>query len=430
MLSKSNLLPLKPAPSVALILATVLLPFALGHFVSYLFRTVNAVVYADLARDMALGANSLGLLTGAYFFAFAAMQLPVGIALDRFGPRKVQIPLMVVAALGAVWFAHANSLSDLVLARGLIGLGVAGSLMAAIKACSIWLPPERLPMATSLLLSVGGLGAMASTSPMQMVLTHTDWRGAFIGLAVTTLVVGSIIWGVVPEHTKKQPQTSMKDMVRAVGQLYSSSSFWRLALYSLLAHATYMAVQGLWLGPWLRDVGGLSRTQTSHVLFVASFAMVLGSLTFGWLTDRLRVYGVKPIMVCGTGIAIFLMLQGLMLVPFALPPFWVAVGFSFFGTAATMNYAIVAQSVPAHLTGRVSTSFNLLVFLLAFVVQWGIGGLINLWIPVDGVYPVKAYQLTLAINLALQIPGLLLWISLRPWRLVESVANFALPASK
>jgi predicted MFS family arabinose efflux permease len=227
-----------------------LLPFASAHFVSYLFRTINAVVYVDLARDMALGAKSLGFLTSAYFFAVAAMQLPIGIALDRFGPRKVQIPLMALAACGAWWFAHASSLSDLVLARGVIGLGVAGSLMAAIKAFSIWLPPERLPMATALLLSVGGLGAMTSTSPMQMVLSHTDWRHAFMGLAIVTLGVCFVIFTVVPERPQKQPPARLSDMVRAFGELYASGSFWRLVLYSLWAHATYMAIQGLWMGPW------------------------------------------------------------------------------------------------------------------------------------------------------------------------------------
>jgi MFS family permease len=160
----------------------------------------------------------------------------------------------------------------------------------------------------------------------------------------------------------------------------------------------------------------LSRIEVSNTLFFSAAAMVVGSLTFGWLIDRLRLYGIKPIMVCGTGIAIFLVFQGLMLAPLFINPFWVAIGFSFFGTAATMNYAIVAQSVPTHLTGRVSTSFNLLVFLLAFAVQWGLGEWVNLWTQDHGAYPNAAYQTAPGIiNLALQIPGFLIWLGLRPW---------------
>ena len=153
-------------------LASVLLPFALAHFMSYMYRSVNSVVYPDLVRDIGLSANTLGLLTGVYFIAFAAAQLPVGMALDRFGPRKVQVPMLALAALGGWMFAQAQSLEGLLLARGLIGLGVAASLMSAIKASSLWLPPERLPMSTAVLLSVGGLGAMVSTAPLQQLHTH------------------------------------------------------------------------------------------------------------------------------------------------------------------------------------------------------------------------------------------------------------------
>ncbi|GAB3377255.1 MFS transporter [Azotobacter armeniacus] len=397
------------------LLATVLLPFALAHFASYLYRTVNAVVYPDLARDLGLAANSLGLLTSAYFLTFAIAQLPLGVALDRFGPRKVQVPMLMVAAAGALLFAHAHSLGELAIARGLIGFGVAGSLMAAIKACSLWLPSERLPLSTAVLLSVGGMGAMASTTPMQIALNHTDWREAFLFLGLSTLLVSVLIFTVVPEHPQKQ-KTRLTDMARAVGQLYSAWSFWRLALYTLFAHATYMAVQGLWMGPWLRDVGHLSRPEIANVLFSGTVAMVAGSLAFGWITDALRKYGFQPVFVCGTGVCIFLLFQGLMISGVPVNPLLVVIGFSLFGTATTMNYAIVAQSVPSHLTGRVSTSFNLLVFLLAFAVQWGLGSIINQWTSSNGMYPEEAYRIALGINLLLQIPGILLWISFRPWQ--------------
>jgi len=407
------------APGLASLALKVFLPFALAHFVSYLYRTINAVVYPDLARDLHLAADSLGLLTGAYFFTFAAAQLPIGVALDRYGPRKVQIPLLMVAAAGALLFAHSRSLLELTIARGLIGLGVAGSLMAAIKANSLWLAPERLPISTAVLLSVGGMGAMASTAPMQALLAYTDWRGAFFGLATGTLLVSLLLFAVVPEHPRKQ-ETRLADMARAVRQLYGAWSFWRLALYSLFAHATYMAVQGLWMGPWLRDVAHLDRAGVARVLFVGTVAMVLGALGFGWLTDRLRRFGFQPILLCGSGIACFLVFQALMVAGWDGPPLLIAFGFGFFGTATTMNYAIVAQSVPSHLTGRVSTAFNLLVFLLAFLVQWGLGSVINLWGAQNGAYPEAAYRWALGVNLALQVPGLVLWLSFKPWRRLGS----------
>jgi predicted MFS family arabinose efflux permease len=415
------------------VLLSVLLPFALAHFVSYLYRNVNTVVYPDLVRDIGLDANTLGLLTGAYFIAFALAQLPVGMALDRFGPRRVQMPMLAVAALGGVLFAQAQTLEGLLAARALIGLGVSASLMSSIKASSLWLPPERLPMSTAVLLAVGGLGAMAATAPMQWATDAVGWRMAFWGIATCAAAVALLIFARVPEHPThqahhpaRQPAIGLAAMVTSVGQLYAQPLFWRTALCTLFSNGAYMAVQGLWMGPWLRDVGQLPRAEVAQVLFWSTAATVAGSLSFGALTDWLARHRVRPITVCGGGLAVFLLCQLLMLWPTSLPfhaPFWVlAVAFSFFGTAGAMNYAILAQGMPAALTGRVSTSFNLLIFLAAFGLQWGLGAVINLWPSANGGYPEAAYQTALAVCLAVQVPGLLLWLGFKPWQRAPAAA--------
>lgn len=415
------------------VLLSVLLPFALAHFVSYLYRNVNTVFYPDLVRDIGLDANTLGLLTGAYFIAFALAQLPVGMALDRFGPRRVQMPMLAVAALGGVLFAQAQTLEGLLAARALIGLGVSASLMSSIKASALWLPPERLPMSTAVLLAVGGLGAMAATAPMQWATDAVGWRMAFWGIAACAAAVGLLIFARVPEHPThqahhpaSQPALGLTAMVTSVGQLYAQPLFWRTALCTLFSNGAYMAVQGLWMGPWLRDVGNLPRAEVAQVLFWSTAAMVAGSLSFGALTDWLARHRVRPITVCGGGLAVFLLCQLLMLWPTSLPfqaPFWVlAVAFSFFGTAGAMNYAILAQGMPAALTGRVSTSFNLLIFLAAFGLQWGLGAVINLWPSANGGYPEAAYQTALAVCLAVQVPGLLLWLGFKPWQRAPAAA--------
>jgi len=172
-------------------------------------------------------------------------------ALDRFGPRKVQVPMLMIATVGAALFAYAHSLTELIIARSLIGFGVAGSLMAAIKASSLWLPQDRLPLSTAVLLSVGGLGAMASTAPMHAVLQLTDWRGAFIGLGAGTLAVSLLIFAVVPEHPKKQ-ETRFLEMAAAVKQIYSAWSFWRLGLYSIFA-CCWRARWPWWQARWALD---------------------------------------------------------------------------------------------------------------------------------------------------------------------------------
>lgn len=403
--------------SVGMLFLTIFIPFGMGHFISYLYRTINAVIYNDLASDLHLPAESLGLLTGVYFLTFAAAQLPLGVMLDRYGPRSVQSPMLLIAAAGSVIFALSHTEIGLLIGRGLIGLGVAGSLMSAIKACSIWLPVERLPLSTACLLSVGGLGAMASTSPLHAVLSWISWREAFLILAGLTVLVSAVIhFSVRGPFTPKN--TRFSDLCCEVGRLYRSWTFWRLGLYSVFAHATYMAILALWMGPWLHDVAGLSSAQMATALMAGTVAMVAGSLFFGWLTDYLRRYGVQPIMVCGGGVTFFVLLQVLMICEVPVSPLVITMGFSFFGTATTMNYAIVVQSVEPGLAGRVSASFNLLVFVLAFIVQWLMGGVISLWGSTDGHYPAVAYQWSLGLLIALQVPGLLLWLSFRPWKRV------------
>lgn len=409
----------QPKKHIDLILR-VLLPFALAHLLSYLYRTINAVVYPDLSKELGLAANDIGLLTSAYLLMFAVAQLPIGVALDRFGPRKVQTPLLFIAAIGAILFSFSHTLGELAVARGLIGLGVAASLMAAIKGTSLWFSHERLPLITSLILSVGGIGAMLSTAPMHALMHYISWREAFLGLGIATLFVSGLIFFIVPEKPKASPSTAKKikfrQIIQEVKQLYSAWSFWRVALYSIFANAAFMSVTGLWMGPWLKDVAHLNSTQASFVLFMSMLAMFSGSLFFGSIINHMQKKGFKPIFICGTGIWLFVIIQLLMMSGLNLNPFVIAMGFAFFGTATTMNYAIVAQSVPKHLTGRVTTSFNLLIFLIAFVMQWGQGQIINHWQATNGIYPEIAYQYAIGITIALQLPGLLLWLSLKPWK--------------
>ncbi|RMV63306.1 MFS transporter [Pseudomonas coronafaciens] len=401
---------------------TIFIPFGLGHFVSYLFRTVNALIYVDLERELNLPVSSLGLLTGVYFLTFAAAQIPLGVMLDRYGPRSVQAPMLLFAVLGSLIFSFSHTELGLIIGRGLIGLGVAGSLMSAIKACAIGLPVERLPLSTACLLSVGGLGAMASTTPLHELLKWITWREAFLILALLTLFVCVVIHLSVP-RTYKPKNTTLAEMSKAVGTLYSSWVFWRLALYSVFAHAIYMSVLSLWMGPWLRDVAHLSELSMANTLLWGTVAMVAGSLAFGSITDYLRRFGVQPIMVCGAGVSIFIVFQSLMISGLPVSPLLITMGFSFFGTSTTMNYAIVAQSVSPELAGRVSSSFNLVVFVLAFVLQWLMGGILNLWPATGQGHPVEAYQWSLGVMIALQVPGVLLWLSFKPWELKTATAR-------
>ena len=166
------------------LLLTALLPFGFGYFLSYLFRAVNAVVAPDLVRDLQLDAGQLGFLTAAYLLGFSLFQLPLGILLDRFGPRRVQAGLLTVAAIGALLFSKGQGTITLTIARAMIGLGFAGGLMSSLKAVVVWVPEHRRALASASVMSLGALGLMVSTAPMQWAVAQIGWRAVFVGLSL------------------------------------------------------------------------------------------------------------------------------------------------------------------------------------------------------------------------------------------------------
>jgi MFS family permease len=385
-------------------LLRVFLPFALGYFLSYLYRTVNAVIAPDLVNDLGLAPVDLGLLTSAYFLSFAAFQLPLGLLLDRFGPRRVEAGLLLFAALGAVLFGRAETLGGLLLGRALIGLGVSACLMAAFKAFVIWVPAERLPMANGVQMVSGGLGALMATVPVEAALQVTDWRMVFIGLGLLTLLAAAAVFFIVPEQPAVPSGESPRQQLRGIADIFASRFFWRLAPWAIISQATYLAVLGLWSGPWLRDVAGYDRDAVANSLFLIALAMIVGYFSFGALAERLSRRGIKPLTVAVRGMSAFILVQGLLLVarPPLTIPLWLL--FSGFGTAGILPYAVLAQHFPARLSGRATTALNLLVFVAAFVAQWGIGAIIGIWpeTPAGG-YDPAGYRAAFGLLVVLQV---------------------------
>ena len=385
-------------------LLRVFLPFALGYFLSYLFRTINAVIAPDLVRDIGLDPASLGLLTSVYLLAFGAFQLPLGLLLDRFGPRRVEAALLTIAAAGAFLFSQATSFTGLLVGRALIGLGVSACLMAAFKAFSLWFEPRRLPFANGVQMVSGGLGALAATRPVEAALQITDWRGVFLFIAGLTLVAAIVIFFVVPERNSSQPGEPFNDQLRGIGTVLRSRYFWRIAPWAFTAQAAYLSIYGLWSGPWLRDVAGFERDAVANTLLAISVAMICGYFAFGALAERLSRRGLTPLTTAATGLFLFLAAQSLLLLPFSDLALLRWLLFGFFGTAAILPYAILSQHFPPNLTGRANTALNLLVFFAAFSAQWGIGVIIDFWPTTEtGGYAVAGYRAGFGTTIILQI---------------------------
>ena len=395
-----------------MLFARIYLPLALGYAISYFYRNANAIIEVDLVRDLGLGPADLGLLTSVYFISFAAFQLPLGVLLDRYGPRRTESILLLFAALGSILFAQAESLSGLIVGRLLIGLGVSACLMAAFKSYVLWFSSQRLAMINGLQMVAGGLGALLATIPLQNALSYTDWRGVFTGLAIITVFASVSLWMFLPENQRTDDKLpSLKLHLKEIGQILRSRIFWGIAPLAAISSGANMAIHGLWMKPWLRDVTGLSADNAAQLLFAMTLTFIGGFLTLGIIAERLsQLFDVHLMSISVFGMTIFLFIQGTMIYGGIGSPLILVILLGFFGTASVLVYAGYAKIFPKNLSGRVSTFLNLLVFIGAFILQWGIGAIIELWPPTDNGYDPESYQSAFGFLVILQAAGLMWYL--------------------
>ena len=392
---------------MARVVLTVLAPFAAGYFLSYLFRSVNAVVGPRLVADIGLSATGLGLLTSAYLLAFALFQLPLGLLLDRFGPRRVQAGLLATAALGALLFAIGRDLPTLTIARALIGLGFAGGLMSGFKAVVLWLPEPRRALANAGVMSFGALGTLVATVPTELAVEAAGWRTVFAGLAAITLAVAALILTVVPERGAAGRIKGLRLQLAGLLRIGRDPVFWRLAPLMATTAGTHIAIQTLWAGPWLRDVAGLDRIGVANQLMAMAAGFLVGILSIGAVADRLGRRGVDLLTVM-LGFLAFFFLAELAIVlqwtRFSLPV-WTLFGMT--GQAAILGYPWLASHYGAALSGRANTAINLVTFLAAFGAQYAIGALIDLFPTTAAAgYSARGYQVGFGAFFALQLLAL------------------------
>lgn len=381
----------------------VFLPFVAGYYIAYLFRTINAVLASPLAAEFGLGADDLGLLTSVYFLTFAAAQIPIGILLDRYGPRRIQSALLLVAAGGSALFAVSEHFWLLLVARALIGLGVAAALTAGLKALVLWFPGDRVPLLNGLMVMLGALGAVTATLPADFLLAWIGWRELFGLFAALTFACAVMIYLVVPEAAPAESRT-VKVGLR---QLYADPRFWRVAPLSAACIGTAWSLQGLWAAQWLRDVEGLDRAGVVQHLLAMAIALSLGAILLGVAADRLRRRGVGPEVLLGFVAAVFIAAQFVLILRLPIPSYlqWAVV--AAVGAATVLSFAILAEYFPKELAGRANGALNLFHIAAAFAVQYVTGVVIQQWASEAGHYPEIAYQTAFALNLVLQIAA---WI--------------------
>lgn len=384
----------------------VFLPFAAGYFLSFFFRNVNAVISKDLAREFALTPSDLGFLTSMYLLAFAAFQLPLGVLLDRYGPRRVVAALLCVAASGALIFALARDFTMLSVGRALIGLGVSAGLMGAIKAFTLWFPLSRLATLNGFYLAAGGIGGLSATAPAEALIGPFGWRALFYVLTALSAAAAALVLFIVPEKKLPGEGQTLGRQIAGIGRVFSSLAFWRIALAFVVCHSGYLALQGLWLGPWLYDVAGQPREAVGNYLFATAAAYTVGSVFFGVTSDRLAHSGISRMTMLKLGLGVSLALFALIAAGVQTGLTAILVAYGFTSISAALAYPLLTALFPPEMTGRASTASNMLMFACSFVFQWGIGAVLKLYPVADGRYSPAGYGMALFLLAALQVAAL------------------------
>ena len=253
---------------------------------------VNAVLAPTLAAEFGLSAGGLGLLSSMYFLSFAVCQLPVGVAMDRFGPRRVNAALLLVAAAGGAWFAYAESAAAAIAARAVIGVGVSACLMASLTAFVLWYPPGRLSTMNAIAFSAGALGAMTTTVPLELLLRVWHWRQAFMLIVGATVAVSLVLWLWVPDRSARpRSEATRADRPGPGHAACAMPPSCRLALCLGASQFAAVALQTLWIATWLRDVAGYAPAEVARGLLAVNASMIAGYLVFGRAADRLHRRG-------------------------------------------------------------------------------------------------------------------------------------------
>lgn len=375
------------------IVATLATAYVASHF----FRAANVTIGLDLMRDLHIGPEALGALTGAFFFGFSAMQIPCGFFFDRYGPRRTVSGMLLLAVIGATLFTLAPNWELLLAGRALMGAGFGVMLIGTMVVISRWFPPDRFSTLSGVVLSIGLMGNLLATTPLAWGTELIGWRGVFAIVVVFSAIAALAVWLIVRDAPPGHPFLERKaespaEMVRGLGEVLRNPALPFILTLNFCNYACTFTVQGLWGGPFLREVHGLSRIESGNVLLVAVIAYQVGMLVFGPLD---RVFDTRKwIAIAGTS-AIAAILGTLAL--WGQAPLWLAIGaivaIGFLSASSTMVMTHGRGIFPDRLIGRGMATMNTSVMLGVACMQTLSGVILGAFEPLaDGARSETAYR--------------------------------------
>ena len=356
---------------------TIFLVFALGYYISNLLRAITATISPNLISEFNLSAGDLGLLGGGYFLGFAAVQIPLGYLLDNKGPKKIVSYFLLIAVLGMISFSLSENFITLLLSRILIGVGVGACLMGPLTAYRIWYQDETQQRANSWMLMVGAIGMLSSSLPVQFFLPIVGWRMIFITLALLTIFCIILIIFFIPNWNKANIQSNSKDN-GSLKEIWNNNFFKSLVPMGFFNYGGLFAIQTLWAGPWMVKVSGYTPEQSANGLFIIYFSLLISFLSWGYLVPKISKNVSDAIRLLKFGAPLNLIVLAFIIY---LGPKAGAYHWAFFAVSSvflSLTQPAVGMAFSLSNAGKALTSFNLLLFIGAFALQWIIGVIIDL----------------------------------------------------
>ncbi len=357
---------------------TIILPYGLGYFITTAYRSINAILAHPLSESLHLNAIEICWITSTFVLTFALAQIPLGILLDYWGPRKTQALFFFMGGVGIVIFGLGSSVTMLSLGRAVLGVGMAGGLMAAFKSISEWVEKEEIPYFNGIILATGGIGALVATTPSKLFEMEFGWRTLCIAMGIMTFLIALLIFLVSRDKPSSQEKhTSLSDQFSGLKKIYATPYFWDISPLFIFTLGGFIAMQGLWLGPWLQHVVGFNPLESAHYLSAIAIAMTFGMISgglFSYLSKLLRISLLNIVVI---GIIIHILTQMVIVLNLFSHHYLTWFVYGYFAQVTLVNYALIAQFFGAQLSGRAITAVNIFIFLFAFLVQYLFGIIIH-----------------------------------------------------
>ena len=355
----------------------IFLVFAFAFFISNLLRSIIATLSPIFTSEFNLTAGNLGLLAGGYFLGFTCMQIPLGFLLDKHGPKKIVSSFLIIAIVGTASFALAQNFASLLISRVFIGIGVSACMMGPLTGYRIWFADEYQQRANSWMLMVANIGFVFSTLPVQILLPIIGWRWIFVG--ITFLIIISIVfillfipsWDHKFEKDENKPEGKLSD-------IWSNKFFKSAIPLGFFNYGGMYAIQTLWAGPWMVRVTGYSPLESAIGLFWINFIALIGFFVWGYILPKISKYGLNSFKLMKFGLPIsYLVFLSIIIIGSKAGAFLLTI-YILTSIVLTLSQPAVALSFPKHLAGKSLTSFNFVIFLGTFTMQWGMGLIIDL----------------------------------------------------